>query len=336
MAPAIRAVRRFLWASCLSTLDISIRHGVGDRATRVVCRSVQVLGIDVGGTKVEIASVVDTRAIDPVQTPTELDSGAALIDGIEALARQVIERDGPPAAVGVGVPSQIDFASGTVVSSVNIPLEGVALRDELQRRFGLPVFVDNDANVAALAEAQFVEGGPARNLLMLTLGTGVGGGVVLAGQIFRGATGLGAELGHMVVNAEGPECPGKCPNRGCLEAYASGTALERASGRKGREVVAAAREGDQGALGHLTELGRWLGVAIASYVNIFEPEHVVIGGGLGASASDLFLDTAVEEARSRALPAGFGRVKFGLAKGGSDAGVIGAGVLAQKEHALAG
>jgi glucokinase len=290
----------------------------------------QVLGIDVGGTKVEIATVVDGRALEPMQTPTELSDTDALLDGIESLARQVMERDGPPQAVGVGVPSQIDFATGTVISSVNIPLEGVPLRDELERRFGVPVFVDNDANVAALAEATTIG---ARNLLMLTLGTGVGGGVVIDGKIFRGASGRGAELGHMVIDANGRKCPGRtCPNTGCIEGYCSGTALERASGRKGRAVVAAAREGDAEALGHLEELGRWLGVGFANFVNIFEPEHIVIGGGLGASASDLFLETAIEEGRRRALPAGYERVQFSLAKRGGDAGVIGAGLLAGIEH----
>src|SRR4051795_11608972 len=162
----------------------------------------QVLGIDVGGTKVEVASVVDGRALEPLQTQTPLSDSHALIDGIEELARQVIERDGAPEAIGVGVPSQIDFATGTVIASVNIPLEGVPLRDELESRFGIPVFVDNDANVAALAEAQLVDDAPAQHLLMLTLGTGVGGGVIIDGVTFRGATGLGAELGHMVVNAD--------------------------------------------------------------------------------------------------------------------------------------
>src|SRR5439155_20937111 len=197
--------------------------------------------------------------------------------------------------------------------SVNIPLEGVALRDELEHRFGVPVFVDNDANCAALAEAALVDGGPARYLVMLTLGTGVGGGVIIDGNIFRGATGLGAELGHMVLEADGLPCPGRtCDNRGCVEAYCSGRALELAAGMNGRAVEAAARAGDPVAQGHLDDLGRWLGVAISSFVNIFEPQHIVIGGGLGASASDLFLDTAVEEARSRALPAGFERLKVSL------------------------
>jgi glucokinase len=298
---------------------------------------VQVLGIDVGGTKVETTSVVDGRALDPMETATPLDSSEALISGMEDLARQVIERDGPPEAIGVGLPSQIDFATGTVVASVNIPLEGVPLRAELEDRFGVPVYVENDANVAALAEAEWIEGGPANHLVMLTLGTGVGGGVIIDGNVFRGATGLGAELGHMVIQADGLKCPGgTCPNYGCLEAYCSGTALERAAGMPGQEVEARARAGDAEAQRHLDDLGRWLGVGIASFVNIFEPEHIVIGGGLGASAADLFLETAVEEARRRALAAGFEHLTVSLAKGGSDAGVIGAGLLAQKEQALAG
>src|SRR5439155_13038590 len=183
------------------------------------------------------------------------------------------------------VPSQVDFATGRVLASVNIPLEGVALRQDLEARLGVPVYVDNDANCAALAEAQITDGGPARYLVMLTLGTGVGGGLVIDGRIFRGATGLGAELGHVVIDADGPECPGNCPNRGCLEALCSGTALERdasaQAGRRvsGREVVEAARNGDAEALGLLERLGTNLGVGIAGLVNAFEPEHVVIGGG---------------------------------------------------------
>jgi glucokinase len=294
----------------------------------------QVLGIDVGGTKVEVATVANGRAVEPLKTPTPLSDTAPLIDCIEDLTRQVVDRDGSPEAIGVGVPSQIDFATGTVVSSVNIPLEGVPLRAELEGRFGVPVFVDNDANCAALAEAQLVDGGPAANLLMLTLGTGVGGGVIVDHHVFRGATGLGAELGHMVIKFDGLKCPGRtCPNYGCLEAYCSGSALHRAAGMPGKEVELRARAGDAEAQGHLDDLGRWLGVAIASFVNIFEPEHVVIGGGLGSSASDLFLDTALEEARKRALPAGLEYLTVSLAKGGPDAGVIGAGVLAQREYA---
>jgi glucokinase len=191
---------------------------------------------------------------------------------------------------------------------------------------------------------------------MLTLGTGVGGGVVIGGRIFRGSSGLGAELGHVVVDADGPECPGACPNRGCLEALCSGTALERAAtafaalhpaswfgqlaadhgGRvSGREVVDAAREGDRDARTLLSDLARWLGVGIASFINIFEPEHVVVGGGLSAAA-DLFLASAEAEARERALPALAERARISVARAGNDAGVIGAGLLAAQELALSG
>jgi glucokinase len=293
-----------------------------------------VLGIDVGGTKVEVASVVDGDVGNPQRIQTELSDADALLDGIEAITRKVIEADGQPEAIGVGVPSQIDFATGTVIASVNIPLEGVALRDELERRFDVPVYVDNDGNCAALAEAQLVDDGPARHLVMLTLGTGVGGGVIIDGSVFRGATGLGAELGHMVIQADGPPCPGRtCPNRGDVEAYCSGSALERAAGMPGEEVEKRARAGDETAVRHMTDLGRWLGVAMANFVNIFEPEYIVIGGGLGASACDLFLNSAIEEMRSRALPAGLKRLQVSLARVGSDAGVIGAGMLAENECA---
>jgi len=310
----------------------------------------------VGGTKIAAARVIGPEARALTQHPTDLTGPSALLDGLEAAVREVIESSGAPDAVGVGVPSQVDFASGTVVSSVNIPLEGVALAHDLGERLGVQVFVDNDANCAALTEASSVEGDPAQHLVMLTLGTGVGGGVVIRGQTFRGATGLGAELGHVTLNADGPECPGACPGRGCVEAYCSGTALERDAtavarerpesrlgqvaadhdGRvRGRDVVAAAQEGDEDAVALMNTLGRWLGVAIASFQNVFEPEHVVIGGGL-SSAADLFLPAAEEEAASRALPALAERMQISVARAGAEAGVIGAGLLAAQERALSG
>ena len=323
----------------------------GQNAAVSAVPAANIIGVDVGGTKVAVAQVAGTEARESLERPTDLSGPGPLLDGIEAAVREVTARTGPPAAVGVGVPSQVDFASGRVVASVNIPLEGVGLREELSGRLGAPVYVDNDANCAGLAEAQVVEGGPARHLVMLTLGTGVGGGVVIDGLIFRGASGLGAELGHVVIDAEGPDCPGACPSRGCLEALCSGTALQRDAselararpdsrlGRaaadgivKGREVVVAAREGDPDALSLLERLGRNLGVGIAGVVNTFEPEHVVIGGGLSA-AGDLFLETARREATARALPALIARTSIGLARGGPAAGVVGAGLLAAQEYA---
>src|SRR3954463_15960903 len=312
-----------------------------------------VIGVDVGGTKVAAARVDGSRCVAHVEQPTELGSSEKLIEQIESVVREVIESEGEPEAVGIGLPSQIDFATGTVVASVNIPLEGVPLGEKLEERLGIPISVDNDANCAALAEAHFIEGGPAQHLVMYTLGTGVGGGVIIDGSVFRGAGGLGAELGHVVIDWDGPECPGACPNHGCLESLCSGIALERDATEfaqdhpesrigellkksdkgkvRGRDVVVAARDhDDEDALRLLERLGTYLGVGLAGAINTFEPEYIVIGGGL-SQGSDFFLDRAREEAVSRALPALADRVRIQLAQGGPDAGLIGAGLLAAQE-----
>jgi glucokinase len=309
-----------------------------------------VLGVDVGGTKVAVAAVDGVTVREAAEEPTNTTATEALLDGIEAVARRVIDRAGEPEAIGVGVPSQIDYSTGTVETSVNIPLAGVPLREELGRRFGVPVFVDNDANCAALAEAHILG---EDHLVMLTLGTGVGGGIVAGGMTFRGAHGLGAELGHVTLNPDGPPCPGNCPNKGCIEAYCSGQALERDAtelatdkpgsrlarvigddGRvSGPELVEAAEEGDPDALFIFGNFARMLGIAIAGFVNVFEPDRLTIGGGL-SRASHLFLDRAVQEANARALPALLKRTRIALAEGGADAGMIGAAVLAAQEVAL--
>lgn len=310
------------------------------------------IGVDVGGTKVAAAAVIEGVAHHGVEHPTNLESAARLLDGIEVAVGEVVERTGAPKAVGVGVPSLVEFATGRVLSSNNIPLEGVPLREELGRRLGVPVHVDNDANCAALAEAHAAG---AHHLVMLTLGTGVGGGLVLDGSIYRGASGLGGELGHVVIEVDGPDCPGNCPSRGCIEALCSGPALERDAtelGRRrpdsplgalvseqgrvsGRKLVELARVGDSDALVLLEAFGRRLGVAIAVVVNTFEPEQVVIGGGL-SRAADLFLDAARREAEARALPAIMARSEVALARAGAEAGVLGAGLVAAQEHAAGG
>jgi glucokinase len=305
-----------------------------------------IIGVDVGGTKVAAAAIDGPHATHLIEAPTDLRDATSLIDGIVAAIDHVSAGE-RPAAVGVGVPSQVDYLSGRVMSSVNIPLQGIALREELGNRLKAPVFVDNDANVAALAEAYTAGVG---YLVMYTLGTGVGGGVVIDGRIYRGATGLGAELGHVVIRADGPDCPGNCPNRGCLEALCSGTALGRDArelaqdrpgtelGRRlvnrgevsGRDVVELARADDPESLKLLERFADNLGVGLANAVNAFEPELIVIGGGL-SQASELFLDRAKAEAGSRALPALWNRVRIGVAQAGAAAGVIGAGLLAAQE-----
>jgi glucokinase len=284
-----------------------------------------VLGIDVGGTKVAVAAVEGREIRRAVEHPTVISSAEGLLDGIEAGVREVSREAGEARAIGIGVPSQVEFASGTVLASVNIPLAGVPLRHELGARLGAPVYVDNDANCAALAEAQLVPDPPASHLAMLTLGTGVGGGVIIDGRIFRGASGLGAELGHVVVDgdAEGDQPEGRFPRPGSLEWVCSGRGLEREATRRGR------LEPDSG-LGRVTaEKGRCSGrdaVALAQ------------GGDEGglSRAADLFLETARAEAARWALPALWQRVSLGPSRGGADAGVIGAGLLAAQELARTG
>jgi glucokinase len=311
-----------------------------------------VVGVDVGGTKVAAGIVDGAELRDRVERPTDLSSADALLDEIAAVARDA--GGGELAAVGVGIPSQIDAASGTALASVNVPLSGVPVRDALGKRLGVPVFIDNDANCAALAEAHLVPDPPAHELVMLTLGTGVGGGIVIDGRIFRGATGLAAELGHIVIDgraaADEPAAMDDLPRPGSLEWHCSGRGLAREATRcaqrnpdgalgrlyaehgrvSGRDAVAAARAGDSQALALMERYGRWLGIGVATVVNAFEPKRVVIGGGL-SGAAELFLDVAVAEAARWALPALWERTTVGLARGGADAGAIGAALLAAHE-----
>ena len=305
------------------------------------------VGVDVGGTKIAAAAVSGTTVIESHERPTVLDP-SEILDEIECAAREVITASpGPVAAVGIGVPSQVHFATGRVMASVNIPLAGVELRQVLEQRLGLPVYVDNDGNCAALAEAYLAEGAAARHLVMYTMGTGVGGGVVIDGRVFRGATGLGAELGHVVVQSDGPECPGNCPNRGCLEAVASGTALGREATRLAREqpdsglgralasgraitgplVTELAHDGDEAAIEAIALIGRNLGVGIANYANIFNPEVVVIGGGV-IGAGELLLAPARDEMLRRALRPSRDEVRVVAARFGTEAGMIGAAAMA--------
>jgi glucokinase len=241
--------------------------------------------------------------------------------------------------VGLGVPSVIDFETGTVRSSVNVPLHGVPLRRLLGERLGIPIFVDNDASVAALAEAYDDELRPiATSLVMVTVGTGVGGGIVIDGQVYRGVTGAAPELGHMIVAADladgAPQRPERFPDPHSLEHHASGRALDelgRARGLgDGRAVVAAAHAGDADARDCLRILGERLGVGVANVVNLLEPELVVIGGGV-SQAGELLL-APVQDAAWRFILPGVGtRTRIELARHGPRAGVRGAALLALLE-----
>ena len=293
------------------------------------------IGVDVGGTKVSVAVLEGTTLSEPTLRPTVVSDSLALIDQLAAL----IEEAGPADAVGIGVPSVIDFATGTARHSVNVPLRDVPLRRILTERLRLPVYVDNDATVAALAEAHDDDLKPvAQSLVLFTIGTGVGGGIVLGGRIFRGATGGAGELGHQLIGADltagGPPFSDDAPQPGSLEKLAAGRALDalgRARGfPDGPAVVTAARAGEAAALEAIHILGERLGVGIANAINVFDPEQVVIGGGVSA-AGELLLEPARTVARRFVLPGVGTRTEIRLARYGPRAGVRGAALLAGQE-----
>ena len=291
----------------------------------------RVIGVDLGGTKILAGSIDgEGRVLDRREVPTPTASQAELLDAIAEAIEPLA--DDAVGALGVGVPSVLDRSTGRVLGSINIPLGDVSLADELGPRFGVPVVVENDANVAALAEWKLGAGRGRRSLVMLTLGTGVGGGVVVDGALYRGW----AELGHAVVVADGPPCQGTCTGRGHLEAVASGNAADRAAielwgkGATAELLVDRAEGGDEEAVEALTAIGRLLGAAIGTFANIFAPELVVVGGGFGLAASTFLFPPALDVARREVLEPGRERLRIVEAELGSDAGVIGAGLLALK------
>ena len=289
----------------------------------------RVIGVDVGGTKI-LAGLLDGegRVLERHEVETPTGSQDALLDGLVA-AVGALPADGV-GAIGFGLPSRIDRRTGATLGSVNIPLRELSFRDVMAERLRLPTAVDNDANVAALAEWRLGAGRGTSDLVMLTLGTGVGGGLVLDGRPYRGW----AELGHVVVVAGGEPCQGTCTGHGHLEAVASGTAADRAAQRLwggdagAEELVERARAGDDEARAALAEIGRLLGAAIGSFVNVFGPEVVVIGGGFGSGAGELLLGPALESARLEALPPTGETLRLVEAELGAEAGLVGAGLLA--------
>jgi glucokinase len=294
----------------------------------------RLIGVDVGGTKVSVAVLEDGRLSEPVLRPTDQRGSDELV----AQLIEAIRAAGPADAVGVGVPSVIDFATGMARTSVNIPLQGVPLRQLLTDALGFPAFVDNDATVAALAEAFDDDLRPiAQTLVMITVGTGVGGGIVINGRIFRGATGAAPEIGHIIIGADlrtGAPALGKAPQLDSLEYLASGRALDRLGHERGLgdglAVVDAARAGDEQAQDAMRILGERLGIGIANLVNTFDPELVVIGGGV-SNAGDLLLDPAKRVVAEFVIPGVGTRTEIRLARYGAQAGVRGAALLARQE-----
>jgi glucokinase len=316
---------------------------------------VEAIGVDLGGTKM-LLGVLDGDS-KTVWESRERSAGEGEDELVELLVREVgdARAERPEVkAVGMGIPATIDHERGLAVTAVNLPIENLPIRDLVVERTGLPTFVDNDANVAALAEHLFGAARGARNAVMLTIGTGIGGGLILGGEIYRGSIGAGAELGHVAIQLDGPACQGNCPGHGCVETLASGTALGRegraaaesapdstlgrllAEGSEidGKAVTVAAQEGDETAVGVFDLVGSRLGVALASFANIFEPEVIVIGGGVIA-AGELLLAPARRELEARALRP-MNRTPVVPAELGEDAGMIGAAAMARIELEKAG
>jgi glucokinase len=292
-----------------------------------------VIGVDVGGTKLLAGAIHRDGAVArrrEVATPT--DSEEALLTGLDELLDSLL--DDEVQALGFGVPSTIDQRSGQAVQSVNIPLSDVDLRNRFAARFSLPVGIDNDANAAAIAEWRIGAGRGTQHMIMLTLGTGVGGGLILDGRPYRGAVGAAAELGHIVVEFDGRPCHGACSGKGHIEAYATGVAASKdaaeafGAGADSRVLIERAQAGDQRALAVLDGIARRLGATMGSLVNIFNPEAIVIGGGWGEAADEYLLETAREVMLREALSPGRDLVRVVPAELGPDAGLVGAGFVA--------
>jgi glucokinase len=313
-----------------------------------------VIGVDIGGTKLLAAAfdsdlAVSHRTNRPVLGLDQVELLEMIADAVTHIRTTV----GEVAAVGFGLPCTFDRRTGIAVQAVHLPLRDLPFAAVMQERLELPVFADNDGNLAALCETRIGAARGVRDAVAITLGTGIGSGIVIGGRLYRGWMGAGAEIGHMVVNADGPPCHGHCPNFGCLEVMASGTALVRyvslAVSRRpdtpigraleeGREltgplVTELAEQGDPVAQDAITAIGRNLGIGLANVVNIFNPEVIVIGGGV-IGAGEMLLGPAREEMMRRALAPGRDEVRVVAAEHGPEAGMIGAAILARDEAGL--
>lgn len=310
------------------------------------------VGVDVGGTRIA-AGLVERkgRIIKDAKQLTPRTGQFAIIDTIIDLVEEVTKGTQPSevAGIGIGLPAQVDFLRQEIDFSTNLPLAGVDVRSLIMSRAKQEVTIDNDGHLAALGESRWGAAQGVRDFIMITLGTGVGGGMFIAGEPYRGSRGLGGEIGHTVIQLDGPPCP--CGGQGHLESFLSRRAIaadgilaaERYDGRAIAEevggdkekitaeaVILAAKKGDKVARGILLEKGTILGRALVGFVNVFNPKLILIGGGVGEASPEL-VDKAAEVMRDEAL-AGRRDVEVEVATLGNDAGVLGAAAMAFDEH----
>ncbi|MFH0915113.1 MAG: ROK family protein [bacterium] len=312
---------------------------------------ISVLGVDVGGTKVAAGPVDRAGSLlaSPVVEPSQASDTASFLAGLETTLRRALAEFAGfgPRAIGLACAGTVDSTRGLVVTSPNLPLEEVPLAGILGEAFGIPVILENDANAAVLGEAVTGAAAGLRHVVMLTLGTGVGGGLFVDGMLFRGAGGGAGELGHTIVRAEGHLC--RCGAQGCLEMYASGSALVRYAAARagdpaldredvllalqeggkltGAAVTRLARKGHAGALDAVRELAGWLGIGLLNMTNIFNPEMIVVGGGVG-ELGELLLEPAREVVRRTAITPNRDQVRIAAAMLGNRAGLVGGGLAA--------
>jgi len=302
------------------------------------------LGIDIGGTQLR-AAVVDQHGsiVARDRRPTPADDQASLVATVAEVVAAVSERRGETLPVGIGIAGLVT-AAGEVRYGPNIGVRDLPLAADLTEQTGTTVVVANDASLAALGEQRAGAGTGVDDVILVTLGTGVGGGLVVGGRLIVGASGFAGELGHVVVSEHGRPCP--CGNRGCVEAYASGTAIgalardrlvdpSTASALReledvaGPQVTAAARDGDRIAIEVLEEAGSWLGVALASMVNVLDPALILLGGGAAAAAAPWLLEPTRRTMAAHLVGSGWRQPPpVELAVLGDDAGVVGAGLFA--------
>ncbi|NQT29453.1 MAG: ROK family protein [Candidatus Saganbacteria bacterium] len=287
-----------------------------------------IIGIDLGGTK--IAGILVTpsgKMLMDVQIPTEAKKGKKkVIDNIKKAIRMLFKSQKVKIkAIGIGAPGPILHDQGIVIEAPNLPgWKRVNLKQILQKEFRVPVSVDNDANCAALAETWFGAAKFVKDCIYLTVSTGIGGGIVINKKIYRGAIGSAGEFGHMIIDCNGPKCG--CGQRGCLEALASGSALKKKTGISALALELAARQGDKKAQEAIAETAHYLAIGVANLVNIFNPEMVIIGGGL-SNMRELIINPVKTEFKKYALTLPAKSVKIVRAKLGVKAGVLGAAAL---------
>jgi glucokinase len=304
------------------------------------------IGVDLGGTNLRTALLTsDGDILDKSKEATHVSEGwnnvvVRIVDNIAQQREHAVKRALDVLAIGVGAPGVIQMDTGVVEKSPNFPdWNNIPLRSELEKALHVPVFIENDANAAALGEQWRGAGRGVNNMILLTLGTGVGGGIVLNNKIFHGADGMAGELGHMTLVPDGRPC--SCGNIGCLEMYASARGIIQSyqeeqikSAPSGalpamtsEEIYQAARAGDPIARRVMKEMGRILGIGMANLINIFNPEMIVIGGGV-KDAWNLFIDATRDEIMKRAFSGPARRTRIVPSLLGDDAGMVGAAAAA--------